>query len=170
MRGMRGFALVRVLIGLAILGVLAILANQVYSGSKTPLRTIQIGSDIVITCKAPESVMFTGFSLDEREQPTPFMRGYLGPTGGTAKLDDDPPAGAPLRLRFAINTDDSAMEVQGLSVPANKWLGVLGPLPKTAEEIPDDDEMLEYIHSSGKVELHVDVKAGRLVIEYRRPA
>ncbi len=166
---MRGFALVRVLIAAAILALLAILANQVYSSAKTPLRTIRIGSDIVITCKARESVMFTGFSLDEREQPTPFMRGYLGPTKGDSTLKDEPPAGALMRLRFAINTDDSMVDVGGLSLPANGWLGVQRMVLKSTEEIPFGDDVLEYIHTSGKVVLNVDVEAGRLVIEVRRP-
>ncbi len=168
---MRGFALLRWLIAAAIMILLVFLGQQVYSASQVPLRSIQIGSDILITCKSAESIKFTGFSLfsEDGEQPRPFMCGYLGPTKGTATLNDDPPTGAPLRLRFAINTNADIMDVEGLSVAANEWLGVVGPLPGDAQEIPLDDDVLEYIHAAGKLELHVRVVAGRLVIEYRRP-
>ena len=60
-------------------------------------------------------------------------------------------------------------DFQGVSVPANKWLGVAGPLPADAKEIPDDDDVLEYIHSGGKVELHVKVVEGRLLIDFAKP-
>jgi hypothetical protein len=156
----RGFAWPRVLIALAILALLVILANQVWSGSKTPLRTIRIGPDIVVNCKARESVVFTGFTLDGTEGPTPFLRGYLGPEKGTTEVEHGPPPGVSLRLRFAINRDESMMKVGAVSLPA--------PSPD-AEEIPFRDDVLEYVHTNGKVELNVDVEAGRLVIQVRRP-
>ena len=165
-----GIANVRWLIAAAILIVLVILASQVYSGTKTPLRTITVGSNIVVTCKAAESIWFTGFAIDESAQEAiPFVRGYLGPTAGTSQLKDEPPAGVPLRLRFAINTDTTMQDFHGMSVPANKWHGVVGPLPADAKEIPFDDDVLEYIHSGGKVELHVKVVDGRLLIEFAKP-
>jgi len=166
---MRGFALVRVLIAVTILVLLVALANQIYSGSKTPLRTIRVGPDIVVTCKAKESVMFTGFTLDESKGPMPFMRGYMAPIPGDLEVATAPPAGVSLRLRFTINTEDSKLKVGDVSVSAKDSLIAQGPLPKGAVEIPFGDDVLEYIHTGGKVELNVAVEAGQLVIEYRRP-
>lgn len=157
----KGFAWLQVLIALAILVVLVILANQVWSGPKTPLRTIKIGPDLVVHCKAREPVVFTAFTLDGTDGPTPFLRGYLGPVQGTTEVEEGPPAGVSMRLRFAINRDEGNMKVAAVSLRA--------PASGSAEEIPFRDDVLEYVHTSGKVELNVDVEAGRLVIEVRKP-